>query len=132
MEIHAFCKIYVKLIKSKVTPVKSISLPLLELCVAVLLLYIVEGILQSLTIFAYSLYEWCGSTIVLCWLQTSPGHWKTFVAKRVSKILQTVGCDKWYLILSQDKPADIGTRALIQNIYPKIAYGGMGQHGSSS
>jgi len=53
---------------------------------------------------------WTDSTIVLSWLATSAGKWKTFVANRVSQIQElTAGCE-WRHVSSASNPADLISR----------------------
>lgn len=69
--------------------------------------------LPSLNLTNYKIFKWCDWTIVLSWLRKSPHQWKTFVANRVSQILQTAGCDNWSHVPSQYNPADIATRGVL-------------------
>ncbi|XP_073814303.1 uncharacterized protein [Musca autumnalis] len=53
------------------------------------------------------------STIVLSWLSKPPGHWLTFVANRVSNIVQVVNPSKFHHVPSDSNPADLASRGLL-------------------
>ena len=46
----------------------------------------------------------------MCWLQSHPSRWVTFIANRVSEILDTFPNLKWRHVKSSDNPADCSTR----------------------
>ncbi|XP_075158007.1 uncharacterized protein LOC142231277 [Haematobia irritans] len=101
--------------KSRVSPVKTLSIPKLELCGATLMAETVDSIIPSMKIPNAEIYKWTDSTIVLAWLQRPPCHWKVFVANRVSIIANKIGTDKWLHINTAYNPADLASRG----VYPQ-------------
>ncbi|GFX33067.1 integrase catalytic domain-containing protein [Trichonephila clavipes] len=98
--------------KSRVAPVKPITIPRLELCACVLLSQLLEKVLHSLTLPIQQIMLWTDSNIVLAWIQRSPEQLKTFIGNRI-KIIQrlTQNC-QWNHVSSNENPADLISRGL--------------------
>ncbi|XP_062541974.1 uncharacterized protein LOC134209973 [Armigeres subalbatus] len=96
--------------KSRVAPLKSLTVPRLELCGAKLLAELTDKVLSAMGVQFDVVKYWCDSQIVLCWLKKPPTTLNVFVANRVASILETTKINQWHYVPSEYNPADIISR----------------------
>lgn len=99
--------VIVRLRKSKVSPVKAITIPKLELYGALLGARLYKKIVNSRRLSFDNIYFWTDSTIVMGWIHMSRHSLKTFVQHRVTEINELTSGSIWLHVSGKDNPADL-------------------------
>lgn len=130
VQIHAFCdaslsaygacvyvrsesggevKINLLCSKSRVAPLKALTVPKLELSAALLLAELVNEISNTLEN-KYEYHCWSDSMVGLSWLREESSNYNVFVANRVSRIQNLTKNMSWHHVPTSINPADILSR----------------------
>ncbi|GBO28161.1 hypothetical protein AVEN_66676-1 [Araneus ventricosus] len=107
---HSFIQTKLVCSKSRIAPLKPITVPRLELSAALLLARLMNKIVPVLHLPLDKICLWTDSTIVLAWLNMQPHLLKTFVSNPVAKIQSLCSYSQWKHVSSKNKLADVLSR----------------------
>lgn len=100
--------------KTRVAPIKKLTIPRLELCGAHIAANLTEKVLDEFEDQISTCHFWTDSQIVLIWLKKATHQLKVFVGNRVAEI-QTKTIEKgfkWHWVAGESNPADIASRGI--------------------
>ena len=100
--------------KTRIAPVKSLTIPRLELLSALLLARLVAKVQEALQPEVELGESIChtDSQVAPCWIQGQSREWKQFVQNRVVEIRKLVPADHWKHCPGDKNPADIPSRGV--------------------
>ncbi|XP_055614821.1 uncharacterized protein LOC129761139 [Toxorhynchites rutilus septentrionalis] len=96
--------------KTRVAPLKFVSIPRLELQAAVIGARLANIIMAGHSIKIERRYFWTDARDVICWLQSDHRRYSHFVAFRVGEILEATDISEWRCLGTKVNVADDGTK----------------------
>ncbi|XP_059047815.1 uncharacterized protein LOC131843226 [Achroia grisella] len=109
------CQTTLIMARTKVAPVKQISLPRLELCAAALLSKLLKHVMRILSIDTSKTFAWSDCKVTLAWIKGDPNKWTPFVKNRVIEIRNNLNI-QWLYINTKENPADPASRGLLPSV----------------
>lgn len=100
--------------KTRVSPMKTLSIPRLELQAAVMAVRVAKTLKEELEFTVHETIYWSDSTVVLCQIRNGERRFKTFVAHRIGEILETSDPSEWHWVPTKENVADDATRDSVE------------------
>ena len=99
--------------KTKVVKPKTLTIPRMELCGALMLAHLLTTVRKALDISQDHIHGWTDSSIVLSWLDGHPRELDVYVSNRVNSILQITTPQVWGHVPTLQNPADSASRGMM-------------------
>ena len=112
---HVHCTLVIA--KSRVAPLKTITIPRMELTAATVSAKLHKFLEEQLDLPIHRTIFWTDSTIVLQYLRNETKRFQTFMANRLAIIHDVSLPHPWYHVDSRSNPAELASRGL-SNIDP--------------
>lgn len=110
MGFSPFCSILFS--KSRVAPLKTVTIPRLELAAAKLAVCIAEDVRSEMRVGFSETFFWTDSSIVLHYINNTTSRFSVFVANRLSVIHEHTSPSQWRHVRSDSNPADFASRGV--------------------
>ena len=91
--------------KTKVAPIKRVTIPRLEPYGATILVKLLHYIAHVLTISIENVFACTDSTVILSWLHSNPKQFKMFVGNRGAQTIEVVPPSCWHHVRGLDNPS---------------------------
>jgi hypothetical protein len=107
-EIHCI----LALAKSRLAPLKRMTIPRLELTAAKLAVIIKCTLEKEIDFDISRIFFWTDSTVTLKYINNTTKRFQRFVANRVAFIHERTEPDQWFYVFSKQNPADYASRGV--------------------
>ncbi|XP_044575228.1 uncharacterized protein LOC123259032 [Cotesia glomerata] len=101
--------------KTQVAPLKTMTIPRLELSAAWLLTQLILHVKEVQSLENVRINLWTDSAVTLAWIKSPAIRWKTFVRNRVGKIQETLRDVSWKFIPGKQNPL-----TALQELFPLL------------
>lgn len=115
-EVHV-CQV---MAKSRVAPLKSITIPRLELSAATVSVKVAALLSEELDFSSLEKVFWTDSSIVLGYISNETKRFKVYVANRLNIIQSYSAVNQWRHVTSEENPADFASRGLSPKCTEKV------------
>ena len=118
---RVFCNLLMG--KSRVAPLKKVTIPRMELTAASLSVKFVTLITSAMELL-FDVHYWTDSTSVLRYIANKTTRFHIFVANRVTTIQEGSSMEQWPYVPTAENPADLASRGIHPKVDPKLWFQG--------